>query len=63
VSGKDSLVVRTHVKRYALDHAKATRFKKWTRVSEEFLERADAQLRTWIRNEIEQMPTNGKTIK
>ncbi len=36
---------------------------KKTRVSASFLERADAALANWIRNEVASMSSTGKTIK
>lgn len=58
----DSLVNRSRLRRYALDAA-AQRHHRFTRVSEEFMRRADAHLRTWVREYVQRLPSVGKTIK
>ena len=55
------LINRTKVKEFALEMAKhwAHRF---TRVGREFLIKCEANLKTFIRNEVHRLPSKGKTI-
>jgi len=56
------IVVQKAVKRLALDLAKK-RAHKFTRVSDEFVQRVDRHVSTWIFNYIHALPSKGKTIK
>ena len=51
------------VKQLALDSAKFYKKDELTRVSADFLERANKALMDWISKEIENHPLDGKTIK
>jgi hypothetical protein len=55
------LINRKHVKLFALSMAE-NRAHRFTRVSAEFYTKADAHLRTFIRNYVSQLPSKGKTI-
>lgn len=57
-----SLLNRTNVRKFALDTAKRTRAHPFERVSADFLDRAEGQLRQWIAREIKDLPSKGKTI-
>ena len=50
------------LRRFALDVA-AQRYKKKTRVSDEFYDKADAAVKRWAVQYIEALPSCGKTIK
>jgi hypothetical protein len=58
----DSMVNKARLRLYALDVA-AQRHHRFTRVGGEFIDKADAQLRTWVRDYIRNLPSKGKTIK
>lgn len=61
-----SLLNQTHVRQYTLDMLKAKRphlAEKMTRISASYFERIEAKVRNAIVNEIETMPSNGKTIQ
>jgi hypothetical protein len=55
------LINRKKVKEFALEMAKH-RAHKFTRVSGEFLVKCEANLRTFIRNQVHSLPSKGKTI-
>ena len=55
------LINRKKVKEFALEMAQH-RAHKFTRVSSEFLIKCEANLRTFIRNQIHSLPSKGKTI-
>ena len=55
------LINRTKVKEFALEMAKH-RTHKFTRVGREFLIKCEANLKTFIRNEVHRLPSKGKTI-
>ena len=59
---RTSIVSKKHVKLYALACAEH-RAHKFSRVSREFLDRADAALRNWIVREVHALPSKGKTIR
>jgi hypothetical protein len=64
---RHDLVVRQAVKRYALDYAAAKRRlstgqPRFTRVSEDFVDRMSAKLRQLIGAEIDRLPSCGRTI-
>jgi len=61
-TGHDSLINRARLRRYALDVG-AQRHHRFTRVGGEFIDKADAQLRTWARDYIQRLPSVGKTIR
>jgi hypothetical protein len=61
-SSRDSIINRSRLRRFALDAA-SQRHHRFTRVSEEFVEQAEAHLRTWVREYVRQLPSLGKTIK
>lgn len=50
------------VRRLALDLAKR-RTHKFTRVSEEFIDRIDSSVKLLVLREIESLPSKGRTIK
>jgi hypothetical protein len=51
------------VKQLALDSAKFYKKNELTRVSADFLERANQALLKWVATELENHPIDGKTIK
>jgi hypothetical protein len=57
-----SLINRRKVKEFTLEMAK-TRAHKFTRVSGEFYDTCEAQLKTFIRGHVQRHPSVGKTIK
>lgn len=57
-----SLLVRKAVKRLALELAKK-RAHKFTRVSDEFVDRVERHTNMYIFNHIHALPSKGKTIK
>jgi hypothetical protein len=58
---QSSLINRSRLRRYALDAA-GQRAHRFTRVSDKFHQKADAHLRAWVRDYIQQLPSKGKTI-
>jgi hypothetical protein len=62
------LTVRSAARDFALEYA-ATRKKlsngqpRFVRVSARWSDRAEAQLKAWIRSEIDRLPSKGRTIK
>jgi hypothetical protein len=61
-----SLINKAHVRKYALDTLATRRpalRNKLTRVSEEFFTRIDAHLREYVSQQINSLPSVGKTIK
>jgi hypothetical protein len=59
-----SLLNKSHVRQFALDSAKTLRpAHPFNRVSQEFLDRVEGNLRQFIANEIRRLPSVGKTIK
>lgn len=59
---RTSLINRTAVKTLLLEHAKATKFHKFTRVSSNTLNDANEVLRQWCVNRVRSLPSVGKTI-
>jgi hypothetical protein len=57
------LINKARVRQLALDYAKKTRAHEWTRVSQEFLDRIEAQTAEAIRREINRAPSVGSTLK
>lgn len=57
------LLNRQNVKRLALEVADAFRARKFTRVSKEFVARAETHMRGWIIAEVKRLPSVGKTIR
>ncbi len=57
------LINKAKVKAFCLAVSQAQRAGKFTRVSGEFYEQLDAELKTLIRNKIHRLPSVGKTIK
>jgi hypothetical protein len=55
------LIRKADVRRFALEKAKL-RHHKFTRISKEFIENCDAQLRVFIEVHINSLPSKGKTI-
>lgn len=55
------LINRKHVKAFALEMAKS-RAHKFTRVGGDFLLQCEVNLKTFIRNYIQRLPSKGKTI-
>ena len=56
------LINKKHVKLFALEMARG-RAHKFTRVGGEFLIKCEANLKGFIRNEIQRLPSKGKTIR
>ena len=56
------LINRKHVKEFALESAK-TRAHKFTRVGGAFFLKCEANLKEFIRNQVQRHPSAGKTIK
>ncbi len=56
------LINRKKVKEFALEMAKH-RAHKFTRVGSEFLIKCEANLKTFIRNQVHSLPSKGKTIR
>jgi hypothetical protein len=56
------MINRRKVKLFALEMAKS-RAHKFTRVSKEFIDRCEAQLKNYIRDQVHRHPSIGKTIK
>ena len=57
----NTLLNRSRVKQFALDAAKS-RAHKLTRVGGAFLDKCEANLRTFIHQYIQRLPSKGKTI-
>ena len=57
-----NLVNKQAVKKFALSVA-GDRHHKFTRVGNPFLTRCEARLRTFIREEVQRLPSIGKTIR
>lgn len=57
-----ALIVKSTFKRMALDLA-GKRAHKFTRVSQEFVDRAEYAMRVWLMREIEAHPSKGRTLK
>jgi len=55
------LINRSKVKEFALEMAKH-RAHKFTRVGSGFLVKCEANLQTFIRNQVHSLPSKGKTI-
>lgn len=58
---KVKLVSKKHVRRFALDMAKS-RAHKFTRVGGEFFLKCEANMKEFIRNYVQRLPSKGKTI-
>ena len=56
------LINKKRVKLFALEMA-MNRAHKFTRVGGEFLIKCEANLKVFIRNEIQRLPSKGKTIR
>lgn len=57
------VTVPTNIKKVALEHAKNTKWYKYTRVSKSFTDEAEAYMLAWIRNRVNKQPSKGKTIR
>lgn len=57
------LIKASKVKAYALHISKQNRAGKFTRVSQDFLDRMEASLKRVIHDEIHRHPSVGKTLK
>jgi hypothetical protein len=55
------LINRKHVKEFALEMAKG-RAHKFTRVGGGFFLKCEANLKEYIRNQVQHLPSKGKTI-
>jgi len=55
------LLNRKHVRQFALMIAQ-NRFHRFTRVGDEFFVKCEANLKTFIRQHVEHLPSKGKTI-
>ena len=58
-----SLLNRSAVKRAAISLSLSNRNGKFTRVSDEFIQKAEANLKLWMAGYISRHPSIGKTIK
>ena len=58
----NTLINKRAVKRYAMKVA-AERHHRFTRVGEEFLDKAEGFLRQFIRGHVSRLPSKGATIK
>jgi len=58
----NNLLNRKKVREFAL-HVAKTRANRFTRVGSGFYEKAEANLREYIRREIHSLPSKGKTIE
>lgn len=58
-----NLINRSAVKKLALETAKNSNKESLTRVSAEFVERANAALQAWVTEQIQSHPLEGKTIR
>jgi hypothetical protein len=52
----------TAVREFLLEHARKTRAKKFSRVSEDTLIAANEALRQWMISHVQRMPSKGKTL-
>ncbi len=59
---KTKLISKKHVRQFALDMAKSQRAHKFTRVGGKFFIRCEAFLKEFIRSQVKQLPSKGKTI-
>lgn len=57
-----SLLCRSKVKAYLLDHAKKSRHHKFTRVSADTLDKLEAVIRQACRTHVDKMPSKGTTL-
>jgi hypothetical protein len=62
MTAKVHLINRKHVKEFTLEMAKG-RAHKFTRVGGEFLLKCEANLKEFIRGQVQRHPSVGKTIK
>jgi hypothetical protein len=58
---KVKLISKKHVKQFALDMAK-NRAHKFTRVGGDFFIKCEANLKEFVRNYVQRLPSKGKTI-
>ena len=58
-----SLINKAQLRKFALDAAKEHRHHKFTRVSEDFIVKAEAQMRTWTIAHVKALPSSGETIR
>lgn len=58
-----NLINRSAVKKLALETAKNSNKESLTRVSAEFVERANAALQAWVTEQVQSHPLEGKTIR
>lgn len=59
---KVRLINKKHVKEFTLEMAK-DRAHKFTRVGGDFLLKCEGQLKSFIRQQVHQLPSKGKTIQ
>jgi hypothetical protein len=57
-----ALINKAHVKKFALDYAKAQRGERFERVSAQFLEEVNAAVINTIRSKVQRHPSKGKTL-
>jgi hypothetical protein len=60
---KTPLINRSRVKTLALETAARSRAHKFTRVSEDLLVDAEAELRGWVARRVASHPSVGKTLR
>jgi len=58
---KTKLISKKHVKQFALDMAK-NRAHKFTRVGGDFFIKCEGNIKEFIRNYVQRLPSKGKTI-
>ena len=56
------LINKKIVRRTALNISRLYRNEKFTRVSKQFYDRANAQMYNWVKAEVQRLPSVGKTI-
>lgn len=56
------LINKKHVRAFALEVSRTQRSGKFIRVSGSFMERAEFAVREWVRKEVNQTPSKGKTL-
>ena len=59
---RNPLINRTQVRRMMLELSRSTRAGKFTRVSEQTLDDAEAALAGWVRQRVHSTPRVGKTL-
>lgn len=58
-----SILNKAQFRKFVLALADKNRHHEYTRVSDDFIQRAEANLRVWTLQQLHAMPSKGKTIK